>query len=214
MNTATGWINALGIVTLLVVMVAMGASGRLDAMLRGEMGQYAAADDTGVNVDPIPLDNGGVLTPITPSEFKALVALSQRKPVFIMVYASWCPHCKRMLTLLNDLQHRHGQALHVATISIDNRPELAKTTAEQLDPLALDTYIVRNGDDYRAIGDIMREDGLGFQGGRRPSFGVPYNTVYVRGKPVAELNGALPNQRMRTLITDIISQADMATASP
>jgi hypothetical protein len=58
---------------------------------------------------------------------------------------------------------------------------------------------------YRAIGDRLRSFGLHFQGGISNSVGVPYNTVFYQGVPVAEIAGALPTENLKGMLADIVA---------
>lgn len=144
------------------------------------------------------------LTPISAAPFDAIVLDSKAQPTFIMIYASWCPHCKRMFAQLNTLQAQHKEAVRIIAISIDNNHQNTQAFVESITPLHLEHYVIADASSYRLIGDRLRRDGLKFQGGISKSVGVPYNVVYHHGAPVAEFSGALPPEKLDMLITDMV----------
>ena len=142
---------------------------------------------------------------ITPEIFDALIAESYHRPVFFMIYASWCPHCKRMFTALNSLAANYHDTLKIVTLSIDNKPEKAKAFIQHFLPLRLTTMIVTDQTSYRIIGDKLRAAGLHFKGGKDASQPVPYNVMFYQGKAVAEIEGALPDDKLKQLLDDAIA---------
>ena len=47
--------------------------------------------------------------------------------VLVEFFATWCPHCQRMMPIINDVARRvQGQAV-VYQVDIDQSPDLAKT---------------------------------------------------------------------------------------
>ncbi len=157
--------------------------------------------------EDLELEGGQTIKALDAQTFDTMIADSQNHPVFFMIYASWCPHCKRMFKELNQLQQEVGDDIRVVTVSIDNKPELARDFVGSASPLYLDTYIVKDGPSYLHLGDTFRSHGLNFKGGLSRSVGVPYNTVYYKGKPVAEIGGALPNENLRMVFNDIRKNA-------
>ncbi len=151
----------------------------------------------------IVLNDATTLKEMTLARFDAWLTLSATKPVFFMFYASWCPHCKRMYADLNRLHAQYGDTIEFVTISIDNNPMKAKEFLQKMAPVQLGTYVIRNGAAYREIGDMLRAHKLSFQGGQSNNVSVPYNTVYYKGIPVAEFNGALPTKNLENLLQDI-----------
>ncbi len=210
------FINAAAMVLVLLALVAFfGSAGQFgitdhtvsDAQAERLIhASEEAATSTGGRRD-IPLNGGQAIVALDSAGFERLVQVSQEKPVFVMIYASWCPHCKRMFMALNQLQKQHGEAFQVAAISIDNKLELAREFAQSVAPLHLETYIMKDGASYRTISNRLREMGLRFQGGIKPSVPVPYNTVLYKGEPVAEIAGALPDDRLAAVVAEIIKGA-------
>lgn len=49
--------------------------------------------------------------------------------VLVEFFATWCPHCQRMMPIINDVADRvQGQAV-VYQVDVDQSPDLAKTYA-------------------------------------------------------------------------------------
>jgi thioredoxin 1 len=46
-------------------------------------------------------------------------------PVLVEFWAEWCPPCKVLAPILDDLASEHGEALRVRKVNSDEHPELA-----------------------------------------------------------------------------------------
>lgn len=53
-------------------------------------------------------------------------ALAGSKPVLIEFYASWCPHCKRMMPIMDELREKMGDRAAIIQIDVDKYPDLEK----------------------------------------------------------------------------------------
>jgi thiol-disulfide isomerase/thioredoxin len=151
--------------------------------------------------------NAPTTRPMQLADFEALLATSQQKPTFLMVYASWCPHCKRLFGELNAAASNYGDAWQFAAVSIDEDPKDAEAFLANQTPLHLTSYVMTDKEEYRAIGDAMRALDLQFEGGIAPSIGVPYNVIFYKGKPIGEFQGAMPTEELRKLLTEITQNA-------
>lgn len=45
---------------------------------------------------------------------------SHQNPTLVMVFASWCPHCRTQLPVIEQIALEHGDRVEVMAISIDN----------------------------------------------------------------------------------------------
>ncbi|MDE7377013.1 MAG: thioredoxin family protein [Muribaculaceae bacterium] len=53
-------------------------------------------------------------------------ALAGSKPVLIEFFASWCPHCKRMMPIMDELREKMGDRAAIIQIDVDKYPDLEK----------------------------------------------------------------------------------------
>lgn len=58
------------------------------------------------------------------AQLKAAMASTQ--PVLIEFYASWCPHCKKMMPIMEVLRHKMAGKATIIQIDVDKRPDLEK----------------------------------------------------------------------------------------
>lgn len=151
--------------------------------------------------------NTSLLHTMTASSLDQMFQDSNRLPIFIMVYASWCPHCKIMFPELNQLQQRFKGKIRIVTLSIDNRAEQAEAYVSGFKPLNVEAYAIRDGATYRAVGEKLRAIGLHFQAGLTNNVPVPYSVVIYKGKAVAEAGGAIAPENLRKMINDIVVNA-------
>jgi thiol-disulfide isomerase/thioredoxin len=166
-----------------------------------------SSHDAKAEVSPLPSAISSILTPLDKDAFDAILASSDKTPVFLMIYASWCPHCKRMFGELNALQAEYKGKIRIVTLSIDKKPADAEAYVRGVTPLHVETYIIHDADSYRAIGDALRSFGLQFQGGLSNNVSVPYNTVFYQGQPVAEIGGAISSESLNAVVSDIVKNA-------
>ena len=151
--------------------------------------------------------NTDILCTMSASALDDMFKASHELPIFIMVYASWCPHCKKMFPELNQLQQELKAKIRIVTLSIDNRAEQAEAYVRGFSPLNVETYAIRDGGTYRAVGEKLRAIGLHFQGGITSNVPVPYSLVLYKGKAVAEVAGAIPPENIRKLVGDVVANA-------
>jgi thioredoxin-like negative regulator of GroEL len=199
---------ALGILVLLFYGWYMHMRTAVHTTASAQKHSVTSSDVASSNKTP----DASALAPLTLLDvptFTAAMEASHTQPVWWMVYASWCPHCKRMLADLNALQKQHGSNIRIITVSIDNRPEQATAFVQSIDPLYVEAYLVGDRETYRFIGERFRALGLHYKGGsgEKGGISVPYNTVIWKGKPVAELNGALPTEHLASMVGDIVQNA-------
>jgi thioredoxin 1 len=51
-------------------------------------------------------------------------ALKGRKPVLLEFYADWCPHCQRMMPIVEHLRNSLGEFVEIVQIEGDQHPSL------------------------------------------------------------------------------------------
>lgn len=76
--------------------------------------------------------------------------------VLVEFYASWCPHCQRMMPVVADVKERVAGKAKVAQFDIDENSELADSERVETIP----TFILyKNGREvWRQSGEMAEED--------------------------------------------------------
>lgn len=82
-----------------------------------------------------------------------------KKPVFVMFYATWCPHCQRMLPIVNQLENNKDLTLLRYDIDDENNRGLIEYYQVQAVPLMM---IYKEGEQlWRWNGEISEEELFG-----------------------------------------------------
>ena len=83
-------------------------------------------------------------------------AISRPGVTLIEFYASWCPHCKRMMPIVDELKELVGGNVAVCQYDIDEYPR----EAEHADAHSIPTFIIyRNGSEvWRHVGEISGDE--------------------------------------------------------
>ncbi len=139
--------------------------------------------------------------------FEQIALQSNDRPTFIMIYASWCPYCKRMFGDLNQYA-KEFQNIRFVMLSIDQTPEPAQRFVDAAAPLNMESYIIKDSAAYYEMSEFLRSAGLGYQGGISKNVGVPYNMVFYQQKAVAELGGALESKPLHDFLQQISDGAN------
>lgn len=81
--------------------------------------------------------------------------VSSGKRVMIEFYATWCPHCQRMMPIVDQIKELTTGSAEIYQFDIDKNQE----TADQLDVQSIPTFIVYdNGKEvWRHSGEINAE---------------------------------------------------------
>jgi thioredoxin 1 len=91
----------------------------------------------------------------TDSNFEAEVLRSER-PVLVDFWASWCPPCRAIGPVLDDLAVRMKGTLKVCKVNVDENPQTAQAYAIRAVPTLL---IFKRGQvARRLVGALPRED--------------------------------------------------------
>lgn len=72
------------------------------------------------------------------------------KPAIIDLYASWCPPCKKLSPVLEEIQKSYGDTLQVYKVDVDKEPELAQLFNATSIPLMI--FIPKNGKPFAVSG--------------------------------------------------------------
>ncbi len=75
--------------------------------------------------------------------------------VMVEFYASWCPHCQRMMPIVDDIKALYEGQVTVFQFDIDDNEELAT----ELNVKSIPTFIIyRDGEEeWRASGEMPAE---------------------------------------------------------
>ena len=77
---------------------------------------------------------------VTDDSFAADV-LRNPRPVIVECWAQWCPPCRMLAPVLEEIAHEHAEAIDVVSIDTDENP----LTAQKYGVLAVPTVIVFSG---------------------------------------------------------------------
>ena len=65
------------------------------------------------------------------------------KPVVVDFTADWCPYCKRLAPIVEEIAEEHKDEIDVYFLDIDDNPDIA----EQFDVMTIPTvYVFKDGD--------------------------------------------------------------------
>lgn len=65
------------------------------------------------------------------------------KPAILDLYATWCPPCKKLSPILEEIQKQYGNKIQVYKIDVDKEPQLAQLFNASSIPLMI--FIPKNG---------------------------------------------------------------------
>lgn len=79
-------------------------------------------------------------------------AINRQGVTLVEFYASWCPHCQRMMPIVDEVRELVGGSVAVAQFDIDEHPREAENARAESIP----TFIIyRNGlEVWRHVGEI------------------------------------------------------------
>lgn len=86
-------------------------------------------------------------------------AVNSKPVVLVEFFATWCPHCKRMIPVMEEVKKLLGNRVPVYTIDIDENEKEAEDNKIETIP----TFIVyHNGNQvWRHSGEIDKQDLIG-----------------------------------------------------
>ncbi len=106
------------------------------------------------------------------------------KPTFVMIYASWCPYCKRQFPQLEEIAAEYHDSMNFVSISIDKNPQDAvRFLADKTGNTPFGKYVYSE----RNIGPLVQKLG---QMGAHFNGGIPFMALFSgNGKLTAEFGG-------------------------
>ena len=82
--------------------------------------------------------------------------INSNKVVLVEFFASWCPHCQRMMPVVEEVRERLGDRASVYQFDVDKYPHLTEENNVESYP----TFIVYSGGQevWRSAGEMPGED--------------------------------------------------------
>ena len=77
------------------------------------------------------------------------------KPVFLNFWATWCPPCKVIAPILDDLAKEYKGQIYIYKVDVDKEPQLASAFGIQSIPTLL--FVPMTGDPRAEVGAITKE---------------------------------------------------------
>lgn len=65
------------------------------------------------------------------------------KPAIVDLYANWCPPCKKLSPILEEIQKQYGNKIQIYKVDVDKEPQLAQLFNASSIPLMI--FIPKNG---------------------------------------------------------------------
>lgn len=72
------------------------------------------------------------------------------KPAIIDLYATWCPPCRKLSPILENIQKEYGKKIRIYKVDVDKEPELARLFNATSIPLMV--FIPKNGKPFLVSG--------------------------------------------------------------
>lgn len=139
---------------------------------------------------------------LSTQELSKILLDGDSKPTFLMVYASWCPYCKRQFPQVESLAQQYHQNVRFISLSIDNDHEaLADFLKTRPDSQHFNAYVY----DTRNPQDLIRrlqQMGAQFTGG------VPFMALFDgHGKLLQQFSGLTETP----ILKDALENASIST---
>ena len=77
------------------------------------------------------------------------------KPAIIDLYATWCPPCKKLSPILEEIQKQYGDKLQIYKVDVDKEPALAQLFNASSIPMMV--FIPKNGKPFTVTGHRPQE---------------------------------------------------------
>lgn len=72
------------------------------------------------------------------------------KPAIIDLYATWCPPCKKLSPILEEIQKQYGKKIQVYKIDVDKEPEVTRLFKASSIPVMI--FIPKDGKPFSVVG--------------------------------------------------------------
>ncbi len=77
------------------------------------------------------------------------------KPAIIDLFATWCPPCKKLSPILEEIQKQYGNKIQIYKVDVDKEPELAQLFKASSIPVMI--FIPKDGKPFSVVGLRPRE---------------------------------------------------------
>ena len=154
------------VIALSVIMISCGGAKKTETNdASAETSQVA--EETTLTNDSVRASSAVINTPIhlTTAEFKKLVMNYDSnpnewkylgdKPAIIDFWATWCPPCKVIAPILDDLAKDYAGQIYIYKVDVDKEPQLASAFGIQSIPTLL--FVPLTGDPKAEVGAIPKE---------------------------------------------------------
>lgn len=151
----------------------------------GSNGEFAAQD---VLAQEIPAG----MDIINHTQLQSRIQANQ-KPLLLLIYASWCPYCKKQMEALRTLQAKRSD-VDILAISIDEKPQALDQYLASQPPLPFEhpLYV-----DKKSIRQLIASYGGTFGGG------IPYMGIFVDGKMEASIGGYTSLEELESILSEL-----------
>ena len=72
------------------------------------------------------------------------------KPAIIDLFATWCPPCKKLSPILEEIQKQYGNKIQIYKVDVDKEPELAQLFKASSIPVMI--FIPKDGKPFSVVG--------------------------------------------------------------
>ena len=117
---------------------------------------------------------------------------TERKPILLLIYASWCPYCKKQMEALRSI-HLSNKNLRIIALSTDREPDDLQRYLQKIPPLPFEYPLYVGREDMR---NVIRSYGGNFSGA------IPYMGLFKRGKMVAGISGYTEESELKKILAE------------
>lgn len=72
------------------------------------------------------------------------------KPAIIDLYANWCPPCKKLSPILEEIQKQYGKKIQIYKVDVDKEPQLAQLFNASSIPMMI--FVPKSGKPFAVTG--------------------------------------------------------------
>ena len=154
----------LAVVALSVVMISCNGAKKSDTQ-KATSAEALVSEVVNTNDNTAPTVAADAPIHLTTAEFKKLVVNYDAnpsewkylgdKPCIVDFWATWCPPCKVIAPILDDLAKEYKGQIYIYKVDVDKEPQLASAFGIQSIPTLL--FVPMTGDPRAEVGAITKE---------------------------------------------------------